>query len=326
MSFSLQQIQRFFEALDKAENVLLGTHLNPDGDALGSALAVAHYLKEIGVDHEVLCHHPAPYNLQFLPGAEKIRQTPRRKDFDVGIVVDLSSMDRLGHIQKYFNHCQTLIIVDHHLTEDPPGDICLIDSKAPATALILAKLFKSYQKNFIFTKEFSTCLLTGIVTDTGGFKWSNTTAESLELSAELMQTGGDLFQINQEVYHNRPLSSVRLLGKTLQIMKTSGSQNLAWASLSQNIFYETGSSEEHTDGLVNELLGIEKIQIAAILRESEDELIRVSLRSKGNYDVAAIASQFGGGGHKNAAGCTFRIALQEAEKILIQTLEKCLES
>ncbi len=296
MSFSLQQLQRFFETLDKAENVLIGAHLNPDGDTIGSALAIAHYLEEIGVDYEVLCHHPAPYNLQFLPGVEKVRQIPKRKDFDVGIVVDLSSMERLGSIRKYFNHCQTLMIVDHHLTEEPPGDICLIDSTSPATAQILAKLFKSYQKNFVFTKEFSTCLLTGIVTDTGGFKWSNTTAESLELSAELMQTGGNLFQINQEIYHSRPLSSIRLLGKTLQIMKTSCSQKLAWASLSQNIFCETGASEEQTDGLVNELLGIEKIQIAATLRESEGQLIRVSLRSKVGYDVAEIANQFGGGG------------------------------
>ena len=196
--------------------MLIGTHLNPDGDALGSALAMSHYLTSLEIPNEIICHHAAPRNLHFLPGVDLVHQVPQLEFHDLGIILDLDTLERLGDTAPFFEKLPRLVVIDHHVPHEAPGDLRIVDTSAPATALILTRLLRDLGATF--SSEIATCLLTGIVTDTGSFKFRNTTPEALSLSATLLEHGADLNQISEEVFQTKPLASARLLGHTLETM------------------------------------------------------------------------------------------------------------
>ncbi|HJP83297.1 MAG TPA: bifunctional oligoribonuclease/PAP phosphatase NrnA [Fimbriimonadaceae bacterium] len=314
----------FLTAVQSASSVLIGTHLNPDGDALGSALAVSHWLDAMGIANEVLCHHMPPRNLRFLPGVSRIRQTPKEDKYDLGIVVDLDSLERLGNTEPFFSSCERTIFIDHHVPHDAPGDIRIVDTAAPATAVILTRLMHELQVEI--SPDIATCLITGIVTDTGSFRFRNTTPESLSLAAQLLEQGGNINLVSEQVFQSKPISSARLLGYALERMCLDCDDRICWSVLTIDDFEQNHATDEDTEGFVNELLTIETVQISAILREPKRGKIRCSLRSRGAYDVAAVARTFGGGGHRNAAGCNFEGAVSDAVEQLVVELKRCLES
>lgn len=315
---------QFAAELARARSVVIGTHMNPDGDAIGSALAVSHYLDHLEIPNEVLCHHPVPLNLRFLPGAERVRTTPLSTEHDLAIVVDLDSLDRLGSTQAYIGPVSRLVVIDHHVPHEAPGDLRLVDVSAPATSVIIARLF--FELGVTPSAEIATCLLTGIVTDTGSFRFRNTTPESLAIAARLIECGGDINRVSEEIYHRKEKASVRLLGRLLQRMNLEVDDRICWGAISQADFAETQSLDSDTEGFVNELLSIRTVQIAALLREHRPDQVRVSLRSRGDYDVAAVAREFAGGGHRNAAGCSFDAPLSEAVERIVAALRRCLAS
>jgi bifunctional oligoribonuclease and PAP phosphatase NrnA len=316
--------EQFRNELSLASSVLIGTHLNPDGDALGSALAMSQYLTSLGIENEIICHHPAPRNLQFLPRVDRVRTEPKHEKYDLGIILDLDSMERLGSTEVFFAALPRLIVIDHHIPHQAPGDFRIIDTGASATALILTRLFLELKAKI--TPEMATCLLTGIVTDTGSFRFRNTTPEALALSAQLLEHGGDLTRISEEIFQSKPLCSTRLLGHTLDTMQLSDDHRLAWGIVSVDDFARAGAQDEDTEGFVNELLFIDSVQIAAIFREPKPGKVRCSIRSRGELDVAAVCREFGGGGHRNAAGCTLDMSLEEAEAAVVERLKQCLAS
>lgn len=319
-----QMAPRFLEEIRAAESVLIGTHLNPDGDALGSALGLSHYLDGIGVANEVVCHHPAPKNLMFLPGVQRVRQVPKHEKHDLGFMLDLDSLDRLGTTQPYFASCTRTMVIDHHVPMEKPGDVRIVDTTAPATAAILTGLLIAVGAEL--TPEMSTCLLTGIVTDTGSFRFRNTTPEAFQLAAVLLEHGGDINLVSEEIFQRKPLSSARLLGFALERLELEMEGHIAWSTLGYRDFEETGAKDEDTEGFVNEILSIDTVQMAAILREPKPGKVRCSLRSRANYDVAQVARIFGGGGHRNAAGCTLDAPIDEAAQMVVVELKKCLAS
>lgn len=314
----------FLERVRSAKSVLIGSHLNPDGDALGSSLAVSFLLDGMGIKNEVLNHHAAPKNLEFLPGIEKIRTEPSNSDADLAIVVDLDSLERLGKCAPYFQALdQNLIVVDHHVPHEAPGQVRLVRTSAAATCELLTQLFMEIEAEI--TPEMATLLLAGIVTDTGTFRFPNTTPESLHLSAALLERGGNLAQIADEVYGRVPLNAFLLRSKVLNDLHLACDNRIAWATIPNNVFVETGTTDEDTEGFVNELLSINTVEIAALLRESKPNVTRVSIRSRG-HDIGEVARVFGGGGHKNAAGCTLEEGVGPASEKLVVELKKCLES
>lgn len=319
-----QLAPEFARVVKSAESVLIGTHLNPDGDALGSALAVSHYLDYLGIPNDVVCHHMPPRNLRFLPGVNRIRQTPREERYDLGIVVDLDSLERLGSTEPFFANCDKTVFVDHHVPHNAPGDIRIVDTAAPATAVILTRLF--HELGVEISPEIATCLITGIVTDTGSFRFRNTTPESLSLAAGLLEQGGNINLVSEQVFQSKPISSARLLGYALERMSLDCNDQICWSILTIEDFEHNHAADEDTEGFVNELLSIETVQISAIFREPKRGKIRCSLRSRGDHDVAAVARTFGGGGHKNAAGCTFEGPVEEAVDQVVAELRRCLES
>lgn len=316
--------QSFLQEIKRASRVLVGSHLNPDGDALGSALAVSLMLDTLGIENEVLSHHVAPKNLAFLPGADRIRLHPLKSGHDLAVVVDLDALDRLGQGLPYFTECPRMIVVDHHIPHQMPGDVRIVDTTAPATSLILTRLF--LELGLEITPEIATCLLTGIVTDTGSFRFRNTTPEALNLSAVLLEKGGDMNEVMEEIYRSTPVSAARLLGRVFTGIKLACDDRLGWAVITHGDFVETGSSDEDTEGFANEVLSIDSVQIAILIRETKPNKVRVSLRSRRGFDVAAVARNFGGGGHTNAAGCNFELPIQEAVDLVVAKAKECLES
>lgn len=324
MSVARELAPAFREELSHASHVLIGTHLNPDGDALGSALAMSLYLDSIKIKSEIVCHHEAPRNLRFLPHVNRVKFEPREEKYDLGIILDLDSLERLGRTEPFFASCQRIVVIDHHIPHAAPGDLRIVDTSASATALILTRLLIELKAKI--SPEMATCLLTGIVTDTGSFRFRNTTPEALSLSAYLLECGGDLNLVSEEVFQSKTLSSVKLLGHTLEVMRLACDNEIAWSALSARDFELAQARDEDTEGFVNEMLAITSVQIAALLREPKPGKIRCSLRSRGNFDVAEVARHFGGGGHRNAAGCTLDMPLEEAEARVVERLKICLGS
>lgn len=324
MSIAGQMAPTFLHEIQSAGSVLIGTHLNPDGDALGSALAVSHYLDSLKIPNEVINHHVPPRNLEFLPGISRVKFAPKHEKHDLGIVVDLDSLDRLGNAQQYFAGCSRTMFIDHHIPIEQPGDVRIVDTTAPATAAILAQLMVALGVEI--APDMATCLLTGIVTDTGSFRFRNTTPESLSLAAMLLEHGGDINLVSEEIFQRKPLSSARLLGYCLEKMVLDCDNRLCWSKLEFEDFEHTHARDEDTEGFVNELLSIDTVDIAALVREPKKGRGRVSLRSRGTYDVAEVARKFGGGGHRNAAGLTFDAFEDDSMDRLVAELKACLAS
>lgn len=323
MSISRADAGRFRVTLENAESVVIGTHLNPDGDALGSALALSLALDAIQVPNEVVCHHDPPRNLQFLPGIDRLKRIAERAH-PVGVILDLDSFERLGDSAASFAECRRLIVVDHHVPHEAPGHLRVVDTRAAATAVLLAQLL--IEGDFPINADVATCLLTGIVTDTGGFRFRNTNAEALDLGAHLVTLGAEIGRINEEIFQRKPAGAAKLLGRVLNRMHLELDDRLCWGTLLPEDFAAASATDEDTEGFVNEYLSIATVEIAALLREQKPGKVRVSLRSRGTHDVAAVAREFGGGGHRNAAGCSFDLTGSEAADLLVPRLRACLES
>lgn len=316
--------EEFRVRLESASSVLVASHLNPDGDAIGSSLAVSFYLDQLGVKHEVINQNDPPRNLQWLPGIDRLKSEANRTH-EVAVVLDMSTLDRLGRAQPFVLESDTIIVVDHHVEQGPVGDLRIVDQSAPATALIIYRLLKLLGAEF--TPRLATALLTGIVTDTGSFRYRNTTPECLTVAADLLAHGGELNRINEEVYGKRSLESMLLMRRVLDNMQLLENNRLALSVLRAEDFAAVNAIENNTEGLVNELLAIETTQIAVLLRQpAGDRLVRASLRSREPFDVARAVHPLGGGGHRNAAGVTFDCDIDTAEAQLVEVLTECLKA
>lgn len=325
MSVATDMARQFQSELQSAKRVLIGTHLNPDGDALGSAVGLSQYLDQLGIVNSVVCHHEAPKNLRFLPGVDRVRKAiAPDQEYDLGIICDLEALERLGSLQPAFECLPRTVVIDHHVPVEQPGDLRIVDTSASATAAILSELFGALEANI--TPEMATCLLTGIVTDTGSFRFRNTNPKALSIAATLLDHGADITRISEEIFQTRPLAGARLLGRMLDKLNLECDGQLCWSLLSQTDFAEAEATDELTEGFVNELLSIETVQIAFLARETKPGKARISVRSRGGYDVSEIARQFGGGGHRNAAGLTFDSDLDAQLGDLRAAIRTCLES
>lgn len=311
------------EEIEKANSIVVTSHVNPDGDAYGSVLGFSLMLDGLGIDHDVVMHHEPPRNLRFLPGIDRTKRESRWSEPDLLVILDLEATSRLGSsVLPLFEKAKRVVVIDHHVPHEQPGDLRIVSTKSPATAAILNDLFVG---NVEITADMATNLMTGIVTDTGSFKYPNTTSHCLHVSAALLEAGANLPLIIEEVYMTRSLSSAKILGHVLAQVKTDADGKIAWAVIPQHVFEELGATDEDTEGIVNEILSLDGVLIAAILRESVKGKIRGSLRSRGKIDVARAAREFGGGGHENAAGVTFEGDVSTAERSLVEVLRNCLE-
>ncbi len=329
MARRISPLRQAVQLIMEAETCLVVCHLNPDGDTLGSGLALYHGLCALR-KHTVrlLCHDPVPEIYRFLPGSEVVATELQPVTvYDLALVCDMSQLNRAGRHEPLVRAARRILQIDHHVAQEPFADVRLVDERAAATAEIAYRLLRALR--IPLTPEMATCLLTGIVTDTFSFKFPNTTPRTLRIAAHLQSCGANISEINEQVFETRSFSAVKLLGLALATLKRTADGRIAWAVIPRSAFEEAGASEEETEGIVNFVRSIHGVQVAMLLRESPNRKIRVSLRSRGAINVAQIAQQFGGGGHENAAGCTLEMSLADAEQALLQEVQKwmaCLTS
>jgi bifunctional oligoribonuclease and PAP phosphatase NrnA len=296
------QINDILARLRGAERILIAAHEHPDGDAVGSCLALWHALAMQGKQAQVYVPDAPPDYLSFLPGLSHITTTkPAVADFDVVVVLDCTQLYR-AHLQDELVNHPNVIVIDHHVGNDEGGDVNLVVPAAAATAHILVELFKI--GNVPITRDMATCLLTGIFTDTGSFMHNSTTPEILELASELMNRGARLSHIAHETYQKKELPALRIWGEAFSRVMVNPATGAAVSIITYDDLANYGATRDDLDGVVNMLNTLPQTKFALLLTEYEPGKIKGSLRSEPQkgIDVSQVAQRLGGGGHKLAAG------------------------
>jgi len=296
------------------------SHVRPDGDALGSQLALALSLKQLGKDVRVWNEDGMLEKYSFLARAQLLTKPPSGpEDVDVAIALDTAIQNRLGTAFQAIRTAKIWINIDHHPSNPGYGDLVYVDPAAPATGQILFELIKS--ERLPFDRAIAENLYVAISTDTGSFQYPNTTARTFEIAAELVRAGVDVGRINQQVYENYPRRRVELLRELLRTMRFEGGGRVASFSLSLKTAAELGVLPEDNEGLIDHLRAIHGVIVAVFFEELTDGKVRVSMRSKSEKtDVCAICQKFGGGGHTLAAGARVRGSLAEVEQRILEAI------
>lgn len=297
--------------IGRRNRFLLTSHARPDGDAVGSALACCQILRTMGKEASVVLSDGVPVIYRRLPGSDSVVQsTQDAPEAEAVIILECDGVARtkLSGLEQHY-----LINIDHHATARPFADVNWIDPSACATAEMIFRLAR--EAGVKISPEAATCLYTAVLTDTGSFCFTGTNERTFALAQELVRCGADPVRIAHSVYFSTHLSKMRLLGAALSNLNRDGS--LAWMHVSQDAMEWASATEEDCEGLVNYALAIEGIEVALFFRQLPDSRYRVSLRSKGAVNVAAIASVFGGGGHECASGCSLDGPLSAAVETLL---------
>jgi bifunctional oligoribonuclease and PAP phosphatase NrnA len=307
-------LKEVLKEIERRDRFLLTSHARPDGDAIGSALACCQVLRAMGKDAEVVLRDGVPRIYQPLPFAEQVVQTERvNGDYGAAIILECDSIQRtrLLGLESSF-----LINIDHHLSGRPFAHVNWIDPKAVATAEMVYRLAR--EARVAISPEIATCLYTAVLTDTGSFMFEGTNEHTFELARDLVLAGADPAHCARNVYFGHSTAKMRLLGAALSNLHREGP--LAWISVTQEQMQGCHAKEEDCEGLVNYALSMQGVEVALFFRELPDGRFRVSLRSKGKLDVAAVAQRFAGGGHQCASGCAVDGPLSVAAARIIAEL------
>jgi bifunctional oligoribonuclease and PAP phosphatase NrnA len=296
------------------------SHVRPDGDALGSQLALALSLQLLGKDVTAWNEDGLLEKYDFLPGGARLTQPPREpRDFDVAIALDTATQNRLGAAGESVRHAKTWINIDHHPSNPGYGDLVYIDPASPATGQILFELIKS--ERLPMDPAIAENLFVAISTDTGSFQYPNTTARTFEIGAELVRCGVDVGHVSQLLYENYPRRRTELLKELLGTMRFEAAGKIAGFSLSLKVAADLSVKAEDNEGLIDHLRAIRGVIVAVFFEELIDGKVRVSMRSKSEkVDVSAICQKFGGGGHTLAAGARVRGTLAEVEQKILEAI------
>ncbi|MGC7870545.1 DHH family phosphoesterase [Desulfosporosinus sp. SYSU MS00001] len=313
--------EEILEVLRKAPSVALFSHVSPDGDCLGSMLALGLALETMGKKVTFFNPDRVPMALAFLPGSDRIRQTLPDPMPQVLVFVDCTDLKRVQLTPDYLDD-SIVINIDHHISNQKFGHLNWINDQASACAEICLTLLK--QLGVAINREIATNLYTGIVTDSGCFQYSNTTAHTHRLTAELIETGLDLAAIHYHLFDQKPLEQVKLLQAALNSLELYAEGQLAVMTLTLEDFLQSAADQELSEGLVNHARSIKGVEVAVLLKEVGVQEIKSGFRSNLWFDVNKTAAQFGGGGHKRAAGCTFKVSLTEAKQQVISAIEEGL--
>ena len=306
--------------INDAQKIALFTHLSPDGDAMGSILALSHALRGLGKSCDAYCEDPAPEKYAFLPGCDDIiTESGNAGEYDLAIAVDAADELRLGVHEEFFSAVKKTACIDHHGTNSGYAHLNLIDpARASASELVLSVIDAL---GVGVTQEIGMCLFVGVSTDTFHFSFNNTTRETLFAASRMVSPGMDMDALTGLLYRFRPLAKTRLIGQVLSGLKVHSGGRIVTMTSTEEERLSCGAIDEDYEGIIN--YGIESygVHIAVLARSANDgNDIKVSFRSKGAIDVAALAASYGGGGHRNAAGCTVRGA--DIESVISDITEK----
>ena len=320
----MDKIDRILDLIKANQSFLVVSHENPDCDALGSTIAMALVLRELGKDVIMYNADGVPEYLRFLPECSGIADFLGgvTDEVDVVMLLDCADVSRPGKefenfiLKKDF----TFAIVDHHATNDTGSEYCLVDENASSTGVILYRMIK--RLGIPISPDVAECLFSTIVGDTGSFRYSNTCSETFTIAADLVDRGADPEKISRFIYDNEPLKKVMLRTLAMNTLEVTG--EIAFLHVSSEMFRQTGTEKEHAEGLVSMARSIEGVEVAVFLRQESDLGWKVSLRSKEYVDVAQIARRYGGGGHRKAAGCVISAPLATIKRRLRSSIQEAM--
>lgn len=302
----LMNAVRFIRAHD---DIVLISHISPDGDTLGSALALYAAILQLGKRAQIVCEDAVPQIYRFLPNAGQVLRPENVRMTDAVVSVDCADIARTGKCRPIFEQAAHTLNIDHHGTNDRYAHDNYVQ-RAGATGELIYGMLTALKINV--TKDIASCLYAALTTDTGNFSYSNTTPDTLRIAAELLESGIDLPYLNRALFRTVPFHKTRL--HALGVMKTELYEHgrIGIAMITREDMKSCGAIDEDAEGIIDTIRDIDTVEIAALLRESEDGEIRVSLRGKSSADVSQIAVKNGGGGHRLAAGCTMQPPIADA--------------
>ena len=314
-------LSQVVELVEKKDRFAITSHVRPDGDSLGSSLGLYWLLRALDKEVEVTMRDMAPHAYQQLPGADAIRVTPAvDRPYDAVFVIECSDIDRPGLIDL---EKQFVVNIDHHSTTALFGAINWIDSTASAVGEMIYNLCKA--TGVRVTKEIAECVYTALLTDTGSFHYSNTTERTFKIASELVRTGIKPAKTAEAIFGSYEWPKIELLSLVLATAKRDETGHIAWMEQTLEMQEQTRASEEDADGFVNYPLSVGEVEATALFKECSPGVYRTSLRSKGDVNVAKVAEQFGGGGHRNAAGCTLKGNLESVERQVVPLLQDAIK-
>jgi len=306
--------------IEKAKTILLTTHINPDGDGLGTGSALMHSLKKMGKKVDFINRDTLPAIYSFLPGSRQIRSMQKVKGrYDLVIFLECPDLQRNGHVFDHASQAKCSVNIDHHLGNIMYADMNIVDPAAPAVGVQIYRFMK--WAGWEITKEAAQGLYTAIVTDTGSFGYSNTTPETHEIASELIKAGVKPSEIGAEVYATSE-GAVRLTTMMLNGLKLD--KGIGYSVLTRAMFKKSKARENETDNFINVIRAMKEVKVAVLFKEIKKNVFKISFRSKKGVDVNLIASELNGGGHKYAAGCVVSLPMKQALKKVLHEIKRSM--
>ena len=310
------------DVLRNQDRFLIACHENPEGDAIGSQLALALALRKMGKTVTILNADPVPRNLLFLKGSDTVVFEADGSSYNVAVVVDCGTIDRTGKAAPEMLKPPVRIIIDHHHTNEDSGPLALVDPNAAATGLLVYRVLVALGVEI--DRDIAENIYAAILTDTGSFRYGNSSPEAFCTAGEMVRLGINPWAVSEQVYETQSSNRVRLLGRTLSSLEIVLDGKLAAITTMLADFDEFKASKDDLEGFINYPRSVLGVEAAIAFREQADRVFRVSFRSKGRLDVSLVAVSFGGGGHRNAAGCTVSGSIEEVKSRVFKAVEAML--
>jgi phosphoesterase RecJ-like protein len=320
-----QITQTILTTLKGARRILITSHQNPDGDSVGSQLALAEYVSALGVSYAIVNDGTIPSKYRFLPGIAGIRDIEGyvpSGDFDVAVIVECSNLARVGRVERLIAPACTVINIDHHPDNASFGAINWNDIDAAAAGEMIYDLIR--ENGVAITPAMAANLYAAILTDTGRFYYSNTTPKCLRIAAALIEAGADPTSLTTDIYYRQSRAMIRLAALAAADMQYLLDGRLCTMTLEQKRLRETQANQGDTEGLVNLTMNAEGVEVGVLFTELDRTRTKVSFRSQNTVNVGEIAAHYGGGGHVNASGCQIDLPLAEAQKEVVAYLKERL--
>jgi phosphoesterase RecJ-like protein len=317
----MMMVPAILKLIENGRRFLVASHESPDGDALASTLALANALREMGKEVVAYNRDGVPAAFDFLPGAPTmVRSIENEAPFDAGFILDAGELRRAGtHLRDV---CRTLVNIDHHPHSEHFGSIHFVDETASATGALIYRILKAAGHDI--SLPVATCIYTAVLSDTGSFRYSNADPEAFRIGAEMVEKGVSPWGIASGLYESQGVERLRLLARALATLTVSPCGRYASVSVTTDMYAETGTGPEHTDGFVNYPRSIRGVEVALFFRQIGPAAYKIGMRSKGQVDVGALSRHLGGGGHHNAAGAMVEGTFEEVRKTVFERLDQLL--
>lgn len=315
-------LDKIREEVKKAKNIVILTHEIPDGDAVGSALAMYHSLKQLGKEVDIIIPEYS-MTFSFLPGTSEIKKEGKKEQYELAIALDCGDIKRLNGFVNYFEDAKVTINIDHHGSNTMFADYNFVNPDAPACCQILVLVLEYLGVKV--DKEIGTCLLTGIITDTGGFKYPGTSTETFEFTSWLLGIGVNVSNIYRKVLEVKTKTNFELTKLAMERLEFIEEGKITFTYMTKEDENRIGSKTGDHEGLVEIGRAIEGVEVSIFIRQSEENTYKISLRSNNYVDVSEVALMFSGGGHIRAAGCVMHASLEEVKQKILTEVKKHLK-